>query len=64
LPFNYRGFRIDEKLVDSVHRAGAQIHLWTVNEGDDMRRLLAMGVDGIVTDRPDILNEVMGDDAG
>lgn len=60
LPFNYRGFRIDEKLIDSVHRAGAHIHLWTVNEADDMRRFLDMGVDGIVTDRPDILNEVMG----
>lgn len=64
LPFNYRGFKIDEKLVDSVHRAGAQIHLWTVNEADDMRRFLDMGVDGIVTDRPDILNEVMEVDAG
>jgi len=60
LPFNYRGFKIDEKLIDSVHRAGAHIHLWTVNEADNMRRYLNMGVDGIVTDRPDILNEVMG----
>jgi glycerophosphoryl diester phosphodiesterase len=60
LPFNYRGFKIDEKLIDSVHRTVAHIHLWTVNEADDMRRYLDMGVDGIVTDRPDILNEVMG----
>ncbi|MGB9357899.1 MAG: glycerophosphodiester phosphodiesterase [Acidimicrobiia bacterium] len=60
LPFNYRGFKIDEKLIDSIHRAGAHIHLWTVNEPDDMRRFLDMGVDGIVTDRPDILNDVMG----
>jgi glycerophosphoryl diester phosphodiesterase len=60
LPFNYRGFKIDEKLINSVHRAGAHIHLWTVNEADDMRRFLDMGVDGIITDRPDILNGVMG----
>lgn len=60
LPFDYRGFTIDEKLIDAVHRAGAHIHLWTVNEPDDMRRFLEMGVDGIVTDRPDTLNEVMG----
>lgn len=60
LPFNYRGFKIDEKLIDSVHRAGAHLHLWTVNEADDMRRFLDMGVDGIVTDRPDVLNDVMG----
>jgi glycerophosphoryl diester phosphodiesterase len=60
LPFDYRGTRIDGKLIDAVHRAGAHIHLWTVNEPDDMRRFIDMGVDGIVTDRPDLLNEVMG----
>ncbi|MFV9672877.1 MAG: glycerophosphodiester phosphodiesterase [Acidimicrobiia bacterium] len=59
LPFNYRGAKIDDKLIDAVHRAGAHIHLWTVNEPDDMRRFIEMGVDGIVTDRPDLLNEVM-----
>ena len=60
LPFDYRGFKIDAKLIDSIHRAGAHVHLWTVNRADDMRRFLDMGVDGIVTDRPDILNEVLG----
>ncbi|MEN8234083.1 MAG: glycerophosphodiester phosphodiesterase [Actinomycetota bacterium] len=59
LPFDYRAVPIDEKLIDAIHRAGAHIHLWTVNEPEDMRRLLDMGVDGIVTDRPDLLNEVM-----
>jgi glycerophosphoryl diester phosphodiesterase len=33
--------------------------VWTVNEAGDMRRLLGLGVDGIMTDRPDLLNEVM-----
>ena len=59
VPFNYRGSKIDDKLIDAVHRAGAHIHLWTVNEPDDMRRFIDMGVDGIVTDRPDLLNEVL-----
>jgi glycerophosphoryl diester phosphodiesterase len=59
LPFDARVAPIDGKLVDAVHRAGAQIHAWTVNEPADMERLLAMGVDGIVTDRPDLLNEVV-----
>ncbi len=59
LPFDYRGTRIDDKLIGAVHRAGAHIHLWTVNDPDDMRRFIDMGVDGIVTDRPDLLNEVM-----
>jgi glycerophosphoryl diester phosphodiesterase len=38
--------------------------VWTVNEVSDMRRLLAAGVDGIVTDRPDRLNEVLEPDRG
>ena len=59
LPFNYRGFKIDEKLIDSVHRAGAHIHIWTVNEAEDMRRFLNLGVDGIGTDRRDLLNAVL-----
>lgn len=59
VPFDYRGVTIDDKIIDAVHRAGAHIHLWTVNEPDDMRRFIDMGVDGIVTDRPDLLNEVL-----
>jgi glycerophosphoryl diester phosphodiesterase len=55
----YTGLSVDRRLVSSVHRAGAHIHVWTVNEADDMRRLLELGVDGIMTDRPDVLNEVL-----
>jgi glycerophosphoryl diester phosphodiesterase len=33
---------------------------WTINEPDEMRRLIAMGVHGINTDRPDLLLEVLG----
>ena len=59
LPFNYKSVPIDRKLVDAIHRADAQIHTWTVNEAPDMHRLLDLGVDGIVSDRPDVLNEVL-----
>ncbi len=59
LPYNYSSVPIDGKLVDAIHAAGAQLHTWTVNEAADMHRLLDLGVDGIVTDRPDILNEVL-----
>jgi glycerophosphoryl diester phosphodiesterase len=59
VPFNYRSLPIDRKYIDAIHEAGAQIHTWTVNEPEDMRRLLDLGVDGIVTDRPDLLNEVL-----
>lgn len=59
LPFDYKSMPVDRKLVDAIHRSGAQVHMWTVNEAEPMNRLLDMGVDGIVSDRPDILNEVM-----
>jgi len=61
LPFDQRGLRIDEKLLDAVHAADAQLHLWTVNEPEDMHRFLDLGVDGIVTDRPDLLNTVLAE---
>ncbi len=59
IPFDYRSYPVDKKLVDAVHRAGAQVHTWTVNDPADMHRMLDLGVDGIVSDRPDLLNEVM-----
>ena len=65
LPATMRGVSLDRKLVDAVHAAGAHVHVWTVNEEHEMQRFLALGVDGIVTDRPDILNNVLegiGDD--
>ena len=40
-------------LVRAAHRAGVEVHVWTVNSTDDMRRLVAAGADGIVTDRAD-----------
>jgi glycerophosphoryl diester phosphodiesterase len=64
LPSNYRGMRITPRLVDAVHRSDAQLHLWTVDVPADMHRFLDMGVDGIVTDRPDLLNDVMAERAG
>lgn len=61
LPYRFGVIRIDRRLIAAVHRAGAQLHVWTVNEPADMRRLLDMGVDGIVTDRPDLLNDVLAE---
>ena len=39
-----------------------KVHVWIINEKDDMRELLEMGVDGIITDYPDCLSEVLVED--
>ncbi len=51
---------VDAALVSYFHRLGIPVHVWTVDEEAEMRELLALGVDGIVTDRPDVARMVMG----
>lgn len=50
--------------VRAAHRVNIPVHVWTVDEPDDMRRLLEWGVDGIQTDRPDLLADVLTEVAG
>ncbi len=42
------------RLVDAVHDAGAEVHVWTINDPERMRALVDGGADGIVTDRADL----------
>ena len=46
-------------LVRRAHAAGRHVHVWTVDVADDMRTLLDRGVDGLFTDRTDILKAVL-----
>ena len=50
---------VSARSVQVAHEAGKQVHVWTVNEPADMRRLLDLGVDGIMTDRADLLRKVL-----
>lgn len=49
-----------ERLVKAAHSHNLEVHVWTVNDIEDMQRLLDIGVDGIITDRPDRLLELVG----
>ena len=40
--------------IDEAHSAGLKVIPWTVNERPEMERLVGLGVDGIITDRPDL----------
>jgi len=48
-------------LIGAAHRRGIPVLAWTINRPENMRRLIGWGVDGIVTDRIDILKRVMSD---
>ena len=43
-----------------AHNRNVEVHIWTINDPADMRRFIDMGVDGIMTDRPDLLKEILG----
>jgi glycerophosphoryl diester phosphodiesterase len=62
IPLRGRPVRIvTAQLVETAHRYGKQVHVWTIDDADEMRRLLDLGVDGLVTDRIDVLKDVLVD---
>ena len=48
-----------ERVIRRAHELGIRVVVWTVDDPATMRTLLDMGVDGIITDRPDVLREVL-----
>jgi glycerophosphoryl diester phosphodiesterase len=70
----YREFQVPEwagytpivtrRFVTAAHRAGIPVKVWTVNGAEDMRRLVAVGVDALITDRPDVARSVVDSRSG
>ena len=58
--FNCHKDLVTPELVDEFHRLNMSLAVWTVNDEADMKRLADLGVDAIITDRPDVCRETLG----
>jgi glycerophosphoryl diester phosphodiesterase len=60
VPLRFLGVPVvDRRFVGYTHRLGLQVHVWTIDDPDTMGELLDLGVDGIMTDRPEVLKSVL-----
>ena len=60
IPVSNRGVRlVDHAMVRAAHRSGIAVHVWTIDDERQMELLLDLGVDGIMTDRPRLLRDVL-----
>jgi glycerophosphoryl diester phosphodiesterase len=50
---------VDRMLVEHARKLGIALHVWTVNDADEVARLARLGVDGVITDVPDIALAVL-----
>lgn len=49
---------MDNKIVEDIKKKGFMINAYTVNEEEDMKRLIELGIDGIITNYPDRLKKI------
>ena len=50
---------VTKRLVDAAHAAGIEVHVWTINDAAKARKLVGLGVDGIMSDDPGVLVDVI-----
>lgn len=60
VPITYEGITVvTQDFVDDAHANGVAVHVWTINTRSEMEMLIDLGVDGIMTDRPTLLAQVL-----
>lgn len=60
IPVEDSGFDLtDQRLIDGAHRLGMDIHYWTIDDTETMEKLIEAGADGILTNRPDLLLQLL-----
>ncbi len=59
IPPKWGPVQVTEGMVRRIHSAGLQVHIWTINTREEMHRLYDIGVDGVMTDKTDMLRDVL-----
>ncbi|MCA1032581.1 glycerophosphodiester phosphodiesterase [Bacillus timonensis] len=60
IPISQSGLNLaSQQLIDGAHRRGMDVHYWTIDDKETMRQLIELGADGIITNRPDLMKELL-----
>ena len=60
IPTKNSGINLASKrVINSAHRRNMAVHYWTINDKEEMKHLVELGADGLITDRPDLMKEVL-----
>jgi glycerophosphoryl diester phosphodiesterase len=60
IPVEQYGIRlVDQRFIAFAHAKGLQVHVWTIDDPAEMNRLIDLGVDGLMTDQPSVLKQVL-----
>lgn len=60
IPTKNKGLNlVSKRVINSAHRRNMAVHYWTINDKTEMKNLIQLGADGLITDRPDLMKEVL-----
>jgi glycerophosphoryl diester phosphodiesterase len=60
VPVTFNGIQVvSQDFIDDAHSSGFAVHVWTINDVEEMKALLEMGSDGVMTDRPTVLERLV-----